>query len=564
MKKSALYIRVSTHYQIDKDSLPFQKQELINYSKYILGIENYEVFEDAGYSGKNTIRPAFQDMMSRIKKGEFSHLLVWKIDRISRNLLDFCSMYDEIKKYNCTFISKNEQFDTSSAMGEAMLKIILIFAELERKLTSERVSAIMLDRATKGLWNGAQCPLGYSWNEEKKFPDISEGEATTIQFIYDNYEQLNSSLQVSKLLNSNGLKTKRGGNWSSKTISDIIRNPFYKGTYRYNYRESARGKVKDESEWIVVDNNHSPIISDEQWDRCNKIMDTNAQRNTALYRSNSNIHIFASLIKCKKCGETFIANSDTARKDGYRPSYYYCKGKYGALGCNAKLISEVTLGPFIMNYLSNLLKAQQRLNKKNNLKDLEQFLLSGKTFSDVSGIDRTDLESVYLSLLYSNTENVLLKSNKDKSNVIPIKSDLTTLTKEKEKYNRAFERLQDLYLFSDDAMSEKDFLVQKLKITEKLDEVNKKIELIREENSKNVTYDDISFLKRTSNFMINNELMNKKFINFKTMVMTIDKQLIKDFINTVIDKIEIKDGKVSAIHFKNGLINNFIYKEKER
>ncbi|WP_322020235.1 recombinase family protein [Clostridium butyricum] len=131
-KKSAIYVRVSTSHQIDKDSLPLQRKDLINYSKLILGIGNYVVFEDAGYSGKNTDRPAFKDMFNRIKEGEFSHLLVWKIDRISRNLLDFCSMYDELKKYNCTFISKNEQFDTSSAMGEAMLKIILVFAELEK------------------------------------------------------------------------------------------------------------------------------------------------------------------------------------------------------------------------------------------------------------------------------------------------------------------------------------------------------------------------------------------------------------------------------------------------
>ncbi len=562
MKKSALYIRVSTHYQIDKDSLPFQKKELINYSKYVLNIDDYEIFEDAGYSGKNTVRPAFQDMISKIKKGEFTHLLVWKIDRISRNLLDFCAMYEELKKYNCTFISKNEQFDTSSATGEAMLKLVLIFAELERKLTSERVSAIMLDRANKGLWNGAQCPLGYSWNEEKKFPDINKNESETIKLIYNTYENISSSLQVAKMLNSEHIKTKRDGKWSSKTVSDIIRNPFYKGTYRYNYRESARGKIKDESEWIIVEDNHSPIISKEQWERCNKIMDINAQRNTSLYRKNSNIHVFASLIKCKKCGETFIANCDVTRKDGYRPSYYYCKGKYGSYGCDAKLISDVTLGPFIINYLANLLKAQKKLNKKNNLKDLEQFLLSGKTFVNIAGIDRANLESLYLSFLYSKTDNVLLKT-KDKSKVIDLKSNLSVLTKEKEKYNRAFERLQSLYLFSDDAMSEKDFLVQKLKLTEKLDEVNKKIDLINEENSNTVTYDDISFLKKTSNFMINNELMNKKFINFKTMVMTMDKQLIKDFINTIIDKIEIKNGKVATIHFKNGIINNFIYKEKE-
>lgn len=151
-KKAALYIRVSTHYQIDKDSLPFQRNELINYAKYALGIDDYAIFEDAGYSGKNTDRPAYQDMMRRIRAKEFSHLCVWKIDRISRNLLDFAAMYEELKKFNCTFVSKNEQFDTSSAIGEAMLRIILVFAELERKLTAERVTSIMYSRANKGLW----------------------------------------------------------------------------------------------------------------------------------------------------------------------------------------------------------------------------------------------------------------------------------------------------------------------------------------------------------------------------------------------------------------------------
>ena len=194
--KAALYIRVSTLYQIDKDSLPFQRQELINLAKYMLGTDSYEVFEDAGYSGKNTDRPAFQQMMTRIRKREFTHLCVWKIDRISRNLLDFAAMYDELKKYNVTFVSKNEQFDTSSAMGEAMLKIILVFAELERKLTSERVMGVMLDRASKGLWNGARMPLGYKWNDEIKMPVIDEEEAVTIHFIFDKYEEAGSTLQL--------------------------------------------------------------------------------------------------------------------------------------------------------------------------------------------------------------------------------------------------------------------------------------------------------------------------------------------------------------------------------
>lgn len=127
-KKVAIYIRVSTKYQIDKESLPFQRNELPKYAQIVLGVNDYEIFEDAGYSAKNTDRPAYQQMMARIRSGEFSHLLVWKIDRISRNLLDFAQMWDELQRCGVTFVSKNVQFDTSTAIGEAMLQIILVFA----------------------------------------------------------------------------------------------------------------------------------------------------------------------------------------------------------------------------------------------------------------------------------------------------------------------------------------------------------------------------------------------------------------------------------------------------
>lgn len=113
----AIYVRVSTVYQIDKDSLPMMKQDLTSYCKYILNTDDFVIFEDAGYSGKNTDRPAYQKMMSQIRQGLFTHLLVWKIDRISRNLLDFANMYAELKDLGVTFVSKNEQFDTSTAIG---------------------------------------------------------------------------------------------------------------------------------------------------------------------------------------------------------------------------------------------------------------------------------------------------------------------------------------------------------------------------------------------------------------------------------------------------------------
>lgn len=100
--------------------------------------KDYEIFRDAGYSAKNTDRPDYQKMMCRMRTDEWTHLLVWKIDRISRNIIDFSDLYHELQNLSITFISLAEQFDTSSIVGQALLKVILIFAELERHNAAER------------------------------------------------------------------------------------------------------------------------------------------------------------------------------------------------------------------------------------------------------------------------------------------------------------------------------------------------------------------------------------------------------------------------------------------
>ncbi|WMJ81930.1 recombinase family protein [Clostridium sp. MB40-C1] len=547
--KVAMYIRVSTHHQIDKDSLPLQKQDLINYSEYILNTKEYEIFQDAGYSGKNTDRPAFQKMMSRIRENEFTHLLVWKIDRISRNLIDFCDMYEELKKHNCIFISKNEQFDTSSAMGEAMLKIILVFAELERKLTGERVTAVMLDRATKGLWNGAPIPLGFKWDKEKKFPVADAKEKITVELIYNTYLKSKSTTVVRGLLNANSIKTKRGGSWTTKTISDIIRNPFYKGTYRYNYREPGRGKVKKEEEWVLIEDNHEKIISKELWNQCNKIMDINAQRNNAAgFRANGKIHVFAGLLECGECHKNLYAKQDKPNIDGFRPSIYVCSGRYNHLGCSQKTTNENYIGTFVFNFISNILKLQKKI-KKLDSEALEKALIKGKIFANVVGIE--NIESLQQLSYCENTFKTKNEDNED--NAI----EFEVIKKEKSKYERALERLETLYLFDDEAMSEKDYILKKNKINAKLNEINDEISKLTSTND----IPNLNLIKEISKFALSKELLNTEFINYKELIMGIGRETLKEFINTVIDKIMIKDKKILNIKFNNGFESKFIYKD---
>ncbi|NFA07509.1 recombinase family protein [Clostridium botulinum] len=546
--KVAIYVRVSTHHQIDKDSLPLQRQDLLNYTKYMLNIDEYEIFEDAGYSAKNTDRPNFQNMMSRIRGNEFSHLLVWKIDRISRNLLDFCDMYEELKKYNCTFVSKNEQFDTSSAMGEAMLKIILVFAELERKLTGERVTAVMLDRATRGLWNGAPIPLGYVWDKIKKFPKIDEKEKSAIELIYNTYLKTKSTTSVRGLLNSNNIKTKRGGTWTTKTISDIIRNPFYKGTYRYNYREPGRGQVKNENEWVLIEDNHPGIITKELWNHCNEIMDTNAQRNNAAgFRANGKVHVFAGLLECDECHNNLYSKQDKPNIDGFIPSIYVCSGRYNHLGCSQKTISDNYIGTFVFNFISNILTTQNKVNKLDT-QSFEKNLLKGEFFKDIIGIDNIEtIQGMSYPKNILKTKNINVKSNS---------IELEITKKEKVKFERAMQRLEDLYLFDDEAMSEKDYIIKKKKINEKLQELNNKLKGF----DTCVDVSELNLMKEASNFMLSKELLNIHDINYKKLVLKVGRERLKDFVKTIVDKIIIKDKKILNIKFKNGLVTKFVYK----
>lgn len=474
-KKAALYIRVSTHYQIDKDSLPFQRNELINYAKYALGIDDYAIFEDAGYSGKNTDRPAYQDMMRRIRAKEFSHLCVWKIDRISRNLLDFAAMYEELKKFNCTFVSKNEQFDTSSAIGEAMLRIILVFAELERKLTAERVTSIMYSRANKGLWNGAPIPLGYKWDAKGKYPVIDEDTAVVVRYIYDQYEKIHSTMKLSDKLNRENIKSARGGEWTGTTVKGILRNPFYKGTYRYNYKTQT-GRIKPVEEQIIHEDNHPGIIDKEQWDRVNKILDENSTRSVAQLRSNVKYtHIFSKLLRCGQCGHTMGGGLDRARSDGYRPSRYYCTSHTSKSGCTNGVYSDVYLGPFVFNYIANLVRAQRALTDSQKPRDLERMLLRGKFFDNVAGIEQQGLLDTYNTILYGSGEDVMLQPSPEIA--AQSASELELLDRDQKKYERALERIEQLYLYSEESMPEKDYVLKRNELKAMLDNITFRLDV---------------------------------------------------------------------------------------
>lgn len=552
----AIYIRVSTTHQIDKDSLPFQRQELENYAKYILGTDNYVIFEDAGYSAKNTDRPKYQEMMNGIRQGDFTHILVWKIDRISRNLKDFTEMYEELKQCKVTFVSKNEQFDTSTAMGEAMLKIILIFAELERKLTAERVFSIMLSRAEKGLWNGATVPLGYIWSEDKGFPVVEPTEAEVVKYIYKLYEQLRSTLKVAYRLQQENIQTKRNGQWTAKTVRDILRNPFYVGTYRYNMRESGGSRrLKNKDEWIVVENNHPAIIEKEQFECVNQLLSDNYRGLTDVQRADIHKHIFSKMLYCGKCNALLTAGLDSARQDGYRPSRYTCVTSGGAKRCS-NYVSDIIIGPFIFNYLSNLIRLQDRITPKHTIRDMERALLRGNAFIDVVGIDNESLKETFFALT-NGLSGQEYSVSKNENNMPDF--NIERLQKEKAKYERALTRLEELYYFGEkeDSISQKDYVFKKRDFQERLEEIDDEINTLKQKGEEKTS--DV-FVDNAQHFLITKEMQQARNVDYRDLSDTVGREALSDFMHTIIENVVVLDKRVQSITFKNGITHTFAYK----
>ena len=187
--------------------------------------EECEIFEDEGFSGGNLKRPDFQKMMEQVRRRRFRAIVVYRLDRISRNISDFTGLIDELTKLDVSFISIREQFDTGTPMGRAMMFIISVFSQLERETIAERIRDNMQELAKTGRWLGGNTPTGYGSESVSavsvdgkmrkvcKLRLITE-EAEIVRMIFDLYTQFNSLTATEAELLRRGIKTKKGNNFS--------------------------------------------------------------------------------------------------------------------------------------------------------------------------------------------------------------------------------------------------------------------------------------------------------------------------------------------------------------
>lgn len=304
MKRVAIYCRVSTQEQSEKDySIPAQKEKLINYCRshdWII----YDMFVDPGYSGGNLERPGIQRLIQEVKN--FDIVLVYRLDRLSRNTLNSLQLVEEIFKPNgVTFVSLTENIDSSTPNGIMMLSFLASIAQNEKELLKERTKIGREGRAKKGLFHGSGIPIGYDYEEGQL--TINEYEALQVKEAYSLYLQGHGVRKISQILKGKGYKHKYG-NWSfNSTVNNVLTNPLYAGKIRWNGKE--------------FDGQHDKIIEPEVFKQVQTIRNNRTNFNTKCFQSNS---LLTGMLFCGICGGRYAIVSSCGKDKIYKYKYYTC------------------------------------------------------------------------------------------------------------------------------------------------------------------------------------------------------------------------------------------------
>lgn len=517
-KRTAIYVRVSTDDQRDNGySIDSQIRMLKEYcEKHEYNI--IDIYNDAGYSGKSLIRPEMQRLIKDIEKKKIDILLAIKTDRLTREgydgywLLNFCEKHDV--KIELTL----EPFDISTANGEMMYGMNLIFGQRERKEISARTKRALEQMALEHI-HPARPPYGYDRNPDTGKLEINPIEAQVVKEIFELCSQGLSYRKIAQIMRDNN-RYLRSGKWSDSRIFKILDNEIYIGIFHY-------GKyIRKKENILVVKDYCEPIISNDLFKSTRKSLQKNKHENYGKH-----IHLFTNLVKCPVCGHILSSTLSYKKSKGETYKEYYfltCKNK----SCSGKGLHYNT----------------DRL-EKSLLKILNEL-------------------TIYM---LNNPENIIAPKNDKSKEFEQIEKSLKKL-KDQEK------KLVDLYLSSninvesinnknESIKKEIELLEEKKKQLDEQDCIDIKVELLTEINDKNL-----------NKYLLNNEL--PLYNKWEQLNKTTRKYIIQKFIKSIeierddecyIDIIDIKFNKNyfnnNADDFLNELMlslkqpyNGFIYK----
>lgn len=423
----AVYVRKSTEKGLEQEfnSLHNQEESCKSYilSQAFNGWEYQKTYEDGGVSGGTMKRPGLEEMIVDIKKGLIRTVVVYKVDRLSRSIIDFHNMMKEFEKYDCNFVSITQAFDTSNSMGKLTLNMLLSFAQFERELASERVKHKIAATKAKGLWVGGIHPLGYDVVDKKLV--INNEEAERVNYIFRQYvgcgalSKLREHLKLNKVytkcwVSKSGIK-KGGKLMSVSMLARMLRDKVY------------IGKVENKKTGEVYKGVHKSIVSKELYDNVQTLLGSVKEKTS----KEVNKETFMLSGKIINTNGDILKNHKSSKYKEKKYRYYTLKGLYLPSG-DVEAIVVDTFKSLLNCDLSTLL-AQSKVAELKSI-DFENM---------ASGMQYKLIKKMVNKVIYSNDKLICYFNVEDLSYVKDFKTD---------KYlnNRKGSDCENMYISEDD------------------------------------------------------------------------------------------------------------------
>ena len=354
--KVAIYARVSTTNQAQEGySIDGQLSALSSYCD-AKGWHVADTYTDAGHTGSNMDRPALQRLLLDIRRKKVDAVLIYKLDRLSRNVRDTLYLAKDIFEANgISFISLSENIDTSTAMGALFLTLLSAIAEFEREQITERMQMGKVGRAKSGkAMSWVVPPFGYDYIDDGYV--VNEFESQLVREMFDYYIKTSSVTALVVKLNDEG-HIGKDIDWTYRTVKQTLTNPVHIG--------------KNQFKGNVYDGDHEAIVSDEIFNLAQSMMDKN-RREAYNPRPFESKYLLSGIIRCGECQSPMMAILGSVRLDGTRKRYYRCKSfkKYNGAGkdyhhikCTSKSVDMHILEDKVLHQIEKI-----RLNLSSGLK----------------------------------------------------------------------------------------------------------------------------------------------------------------------------------------------------
>ena len=305
--RCAIYTRKSSEEGLDMEfnSLDAQREACEAYvaSQRSEGwVATRDRYDDGGFSGGNLERPGLTQLLADIDDGLVDVVVVYKIDRLSRSLMDFSKLVEIFDRNGVTFVSVTQSFNTTTSMGRLTLNILLSFAQFEREVTAERIRDKVAASRKKGMWMGGYVPLGYDVVDRRLI--VNETEAASVRRIFERFVELGSATALARELRRDGFRNKQGKLIDKGYLYRLLNNRVYRGEAVH------KGKA--------YPGEHDAIIDDNLWDRAHAILQESPRK-----RANNSRSRTPALLKGLIFSDTGAAMTPTATRKGAKLYRYY-------------------------------------------------------------------------------------------------------------------------------------------------------------------------------------------------------------------------------------------------